>query len=182
MSTYAADIRPRPRPPPIATGGPVPRWATVAAHLVPLVTLPSALWRLPLALGFSMGVLESSGVAVHVTGWESVYVLALSVVSEGAALLTLGLVRPWGEHVPDWIPADRRPPHPADGGDRARRDRRAGAHADLGLRVPRLLDMPGTRVHDPGWRCCSSRPTAAAAWAPLLAAVTYAYWRRRCRD
>jgi hypothetical protein len=20
------------------------------------------------------------------------------------------------------------------------------------------------------------------AWAPLLAAVTYAYWRRRCRD
>ena len=36
---------------------------------------------------------------VHVTGWESVYVLGLSVVSEGAALLTLGLVRPWGERV-----------------------------------------------------------------------------------
>ena len=70
-----------------------------------------------------MGALETSGAAVHVTGWESVYVLSLSLITEAVALLTLGLVRPWGERAPAWIPADRRPPHPADGGDRARRAR-----------------------------------------------------------
>ena len=106
MSTYAADIthtteRERDTD---RDGRPVPRWANRAAHLVPLVTLPAALWRLPLVFGFSMGALETSGAEVHVTGWESLYILSLSLVTEAAALLTLGLVRPWGERAPRWIP------------------------------------------------------------------------------
>ena len=82
----------------------MPRWATRAAHLVALTTLPSALWRLPLAFGLSMGMVEPTGAPVHVSGWESVYVIGLSLVSEAAALLTLGLVKPWGERAPGWIP------------------------------------------------------------------------------
>ncbi len=136
MSTYAARI-------PLAAtthrdGRPVPRWASVAAHLVAFTTLPSALWRLPLVFGFSMGALEPSGAPVHVTGWESVYILGLSVVSEAAALLTLGLVKPWGERAPQWFPLiGGRRLRPV-GRHRPRRDRRAAARADLGLRVPRL--------------------------------------------
>ena len=64
-------------------GRPGPRWATTAAHLVPLVTLPSALWRIPVAFGASMGMLHE-GAEVNVHGWESVYVIGLSVVT-GAA-------------------------------------------------------------------------------------------------
>ena len=37
-------------------------------------------------------------------GWESVYIIALTLVTEAAALLTLGFVRPWGERLPGWIP------------------------------------------------------------------------------
>jgi hypothetical protein len=89
-----------------STAQPVPRWANIAAHLTVLTTLPSSLWRIPIALGFSMGMLDD-GRPVHLHGWESVYVVGLSVVAEGAALLTLGLVRPWGERVPGWFPVIR---------------------------------------------------------------------------
>jgi hypothetical protein len=80
-----------------------PRWAVALAHVVPLLTLPSALWRLPLALGFSNGLLEH-GVPATMHRWEAVSVLILSALCEGAALLSLGLVRPWGERVPAWFP------------------------------------------------------------------------------
>lgn len=45
----------------------------------------------------------------HDPGFETTvsqwcYVLVLSALGEGAALLTLGLVKPWGEVVPRWIP------------------------------------------------------------------------------
>jgi hypothetical protein len=38
------------------------------------------------------------------TAGERVYVVGLSVASEGLALLTLGLVRPWGETLPRRLP------------------------------------------------------------------------------
>jgi hypothetical protein len=82
---------------------PPPRWAERTAHLIPLLTLPSGLWRVPLALGLSMGMLED-GRPVHVTGGESAYVLFLSVLCEAVALLSFGLVRGWGERVPAWVP------------------------------------------------------------------------------
>jgi hypothetical protein len=92
------------RPPPVRVDvPPPPRWAERTAHLIPLLTLPSGLWRVPLALGMSMGMLQD-GRPVHVTGGEAVYVLSLSVVCEALALLSFGLVRRWGEVVPAWIP------------------------------------------------------------------------------
>ncbi|MFF3727532.1 hypothetical protein ACFYYM_34780 [Streptomyces erythrochromogenes] len=78
---------------------PVPRWAVRVAHAVPLCVLPSGLWRVALVLGLA-GYNEDYRWAA----WERPYVLGLSVVSEGLALLALGLVRPWGEVVPRWVP------------------------------------------------------------------------------
>ena len=43
------------------TTRPPSRWAVRAAHLVSLVVLPSALWRLGLVFGFSMGGVDQSG-------------------------------------------------------------------------------------------------------------------------
>jgi len=42
--------------------------------------------------------------AVGIPGPGVAYVLGLAVATECLALLTLGLVRPWGERLPYWLP------------------------------------------------------------------------------
>jgi len=51
-------------------------------------------------MGFSADRLRGIGVP----GWASLYVAGLSLVSVGLACLALGLIRPWGEVFPRWIP------------------------------------------------------------------------------
>jgi hypothetical protein len=161
------------------TAHPVPRWAVVAAHLTALTTLPSGLWRIPIALGFSMGTLED-GRAVHVGGWESAYVVSLSIVAESAALLTLGLVRPWGERVPSRIPGigGRRIPTMAVVVPAA-----LGAVALAAIWSFAFRDFPhfgGLEFSHEAWRILLIACYAPLLlWAPLLAAVTWAYYRRR---
>ncbi|MFG1921662.1 hypothetical protein [Cryptosporangium sp. NPDC048952] len=70
-----------------------PRWAVVVAHTIPLLVLPAGLWRIGATL-------------VRPDG-EIVYVICLSVVSELLALSAVGLVAPWGEVVPSWVPGLR---------------------------------------------------------------------------
>nr|WSX48777.1 hypothetical protein OG409_07335 [Streptomyces sp. NBC_00974] len=80
-------------------GPDVPRGITWAAHAVPLCALPSGLWRIALVVGWP------DWYAGHT--WlpgERPYVLSLSLIAECLALLTLGLVRPWGERLPSWVP------------------------------------------------------------------------------
>jgi len=83
---------------------PVPEWADRVAHLIPLLVLPSGMWRLGVAFGFSMGVLDAAGHPAHVHGLEAVGIGSLTLISELVALTAFGLVRPWGEVVPGWIP------------------------------------------------------------------------------
>lgn len=78
-----------------------PRWAVRAAHAVPFAVMPAGVWRILLALGWA-GV--GDGPQGRFGAGQFAYVLALSVVSEGLALLTLGLVKPWGERLPGWVP------------------------------------------------------------------------------
>ncbi|MGW6581791.1 hypothetical protein ACWF76_20845 [Streptomyces globisporus] len=87
------------RPPPAGdTERPVPRWAMRLAHVLPLLLLPACLWRLPFAVHFEMGQVQAGGMPAH---WLSVpYVLGLSVLTEVIAILTIGLVRGWGEVAP----------------------------------------------------------------------------------
>jgi hypothetical protein len=84
---------------------PVSRVARFAAHGAVLVTLPSGLWRVAMAVGVPVGFSPEVLRRVYdVPGTGSLFIVGISVVQESLALLTLGLVRPWGEVVPQWIP------------------------------------------------------------------------------
>ncbi|GIH79544.1 hypothetical protein Plo01_59730 [Planobispora longispora] len=156
----------------------VPGWARIAAYAVPLAVLPSGLWRLPLVFRDGVGF------------GERAYIVSLSVVSELAAFAAVGLIAAWGERFPRWIPRlrGRRVPTPA-----------AVVPAALGAVVLTVLwtyafvVVPAGVALD-GEPVPPDFPTRAGGWetvifylcylplllwGPLLAAVTYAYHRRR---
>ena len=156
------------------------RWAVVAAHLAPLVTLPSGLWRFGLVFGASMGVVMD-GEPMTVSGWGIAYVIGLSVVAEATALLTIGLVRPWGERAPAWMPligGRRVPPGPVVA------VALLGSLALTYIWVGAALAYAGNELGDgfagSGWEALFVAAYAPLlAWGPLVAAVTFDYWRRR---
>jgi hypothetical protein len=167
------------RPP----GWGVPGWLRWAAYGAVLAPLPSALWRLGLAAGLPMGFSPDRLAAMDVPGWGSLDVVGLSLVSMGLALLALGLLRPWGEVVPGWIPllGGRRVPPLA---------------AVLPAGLAAVLLTVGTVAGAAGWSRefdVAGSPAGAAAWlmtaayapllawGPLLGATTLAYWLRRRR-
>lgn len=80
-------------------------WARVAAHLVAICTLPSAVWRLGIIVEFPVGYDEAW---IHRSRLDTVFgdvrMILLCVVSELLALLAFGLVQRWGEVVPPWLP------------------------------------------------------------------------------
>ncbi|WP_152365887.1 hypothetical protein [Microlunatus speluncae] len=173
-TTPAAAVHPR-------DGRPPARWAVRAAHLAALTTVPSGLWRLCLAAGFSLGYHPDWMAHNAATVLDRVYLVALSLVTEGLALLTLGLVRPWGEVLPSWLPlvGGRRVPPLA-----------AAVPAGLGAVALTLLWGANPLLftdlfHDPlepdgGWQILmASAYLPLVLWGPLLGAVTVAYVRRR---
>ncbi|MCX5384740.1 hypothetical protein [Streptomyces sp. NBC_00083] len=111
-------------------------------------------------------------------GREMVLALALAAISEALALLTLGLVRPWGETAPRRLPfiGGRRVPPLA-----AVVPALFGA-AVLGTfscwfawtQVPELIE----RVT----RTPAQHALLLACYAPLLAATALSYLRRRTAD
>ncbi|MFC0005719.1 hypothetical protein [Micromonospora siamensis] len=168
---------------PSGTARPVPRWAEWAARAVPWLVLPSGLWRIALGLGVPMGFTGELARLYHAPGWITPYVIALTALAEAAALLTLGLVRPWGEVLPRWVPrwGGRRVPVGL-----------AVTVAALGVLALTVLAVPTVAVwNGPENMGDPDAPQGVAgalmtacyapqlAWPPLLAAVTYAYWRRR---
>ncbi|MBN6040227.1 hypothetical protein [Amycolatopsis sp. 195334CR] len=174
------------RPPAVNdTARPVPRWASRLAHALPLLLLPSCLWRLPFALHFEMGQVGQPAMPPH---WISVpYVLTLSVLTELVALLTLGLVRGWGEVAPSWIPLI---------GGKPVRPLAAALPALLGglaltaffssipLGGDRHLTVHGI-VESVGYSATAWEILAivcvapTAAWGPITIVLALAYWRRR---
>ncbi|WP_404955553.1 hypothetical protein [Streptomyces sp. 147326] len=154
----------------------VPRWAVLAAYAVPLATLPSGLWRLALVAGVPV-----ASEPVH-TGWGVLYVLTLTAVSEALALLTLGLVQPWGEVVPRWIPLI---------GGRPVRPLAAVVPALLGAAALFVLSIlvGVTQSHSLASGDLTNSAAQEAllvacylpllAWAPLLTVSAIAYYRRR---
>ncbi|MFI0875704.1 hypothetical protein ACH4TM_15020 [Streptomyces parvus] len=175
------------RPPSVDdTERPVPRWAMRLAHALPLLLLPACLWRLPFAVHFTMGQEAQEGSLPAV--WLSIpYVLGLSVLTEAIAILTIGLVRGWGEVAPAWIPLI---------GGRRVRPLAAFVPAVLGgliltvlfTAVPlgddRSLTLYGV-VDNVGyssdaWELLATVCVAPiAAWGPITIALAIAYYRRR---
>lgn len=162
---------------PGTSAAPPPRWAVRAAHLTALVVLPSGLWRIVLVLGHPAGYTEA-GFAPFGTLESKVWMLTISVVCELVALLTIGLVRPWGEVVPRWMPLL--------GGRRVR---------PLAAVVPAATGAAGLTLiwaNVPWWWTYPHEEMTATGnlvvgilyqplflWGPLTAAVTISYYRRR---
>ncbi|MCK7626539.1 hypothetical protein MUU72_26140 [Streptomyces sp. RS10V-4] len=173
QSKHTGTAHRAPTPPP-------PRWAVRAAHLIPLTVLPSGLWRLALACGYPGGYTRQGFDQLHVHGRGLVYVVALSVLSEGLALLALGLVRPWGEVPPRWVPfMGGRPLRP-----RAVVGTAAAGAVLLTLFWAPLLwwwAIPHPDMTPAGRTVVGFLYLPLVAWGPLLAAVTASYHRRHRR-
>jgi hypothetical protein len=160
----------------------VPRWAIRAAHAAALCPVPSALWRLPLMFGFSMGMDAEfmSSMNAHPFWQRAAYLLGLGVISEGAALLTLGLVRWWGETVPRWFPfvAGRRIP-PAV----AIVPATLGGIAATFFGFAIAVTWPADVIFANGWTVLMTACyLPLVLWGPLVLAVTFAYYQRRRRS
>lgn len=80
---------------------PPQRWAVVAAWVAFGSTLPSVCWRLAMLAGVDLGFADAD---FYQRGAGLVYVLALDLIQVCAGFLALGLVRPWGERWPRWVP------------------------------------------------------------------------------
>ncbi|MFG2128963.1 hypothetical protein ACGFNV_14355 [Streptomyces sp. NPDC048751] len=156
----------------------VSRRMQLVAYAVPLMVLPSGVWRLPAVFDAGTGP------------GEKVYVVLLSVVSEMLAFTAVGLVAGWGEVFPRWMPflGGRRVP-----------TRAAVVPAAIGatvLTLGTLLtlvtqvmgntirgdDLPANSPSEVGgwetvWFSVCYAPLLL--WGPLLAVLTVAYWRRR---
>jgi hypothetical protein len=158
----------------------VPRWAHLIAWATVGCTIPSCAWRVAAGFGIDVGFTGELGRLYHGPRFIA-YVWILTLVSQGAAMLTLGLVRPWGEWVPRWIPvlSGRRIPAPA-----------AIVPAALGGLTVTILSMtialsPRSPLSHPDFphgtpglvmKVCYA---PLLAWGPLVIAVTAAYTRRR---
>jgi hypothetical protein len=160
-----------------------PPWAVVAAYTVPLCVLPSAVWRSWLFVDGTVGL-----------DAEGLYLLTLTVASVGLALLTLGLVQPWGERMPPWVPVL---------GGRSIPVRAvvipalSGALLLIGLSIFIVLDEvfqlvgPGPVVIGPSGPDVAAHPEPDGrvmalylpmlGWGPLLLALGIDYLRRRQR-
>ena len=158
-----------------------PRWAVVAAYAALLSVVPSALWRSAVGLGVPLGWTQEQLRSQDIPGSGTWYVLGLSVLTVGAAALTLGLVRPWGERVPASVPVlgGRRLPALAVTAVAA-----AGALVVTAICVLSAVNWPAVsgfagRTSSPGGVFMIACYLPALLWGPLLLAVTWAYWRRR---
>lgn len=162
------------------TTRPVPVWAERLAHAIPLLVLPSGLWRLAVAFGFSMGMLNDDGSQGVVRGWPAVYVAAITLVAEGVALTAFGLVRSWGEIVPAWLPII---------GGRRVCPKAAIIPATVGSVALMLIWTVGFwdvwtgkqagSMSSPVWAAIFAACYAPLnLWGPALLALTWAYHRR----
>lgn len=172
----------------------VPRWARIAAFVVPFTVLPSSLWRISVCT-FHLPIAPDSVDAAHapsnIPGLPlSAYVVLLSIASELLAFTAVGLVARWGEVFPRWIPVLRGRTVPA---------RAALVSAAAGATVLTLLwtwvavsfglgrRVDGSRITGPtvlelhdwrGWLAVLAY-APLLLWGPLLGAVAVAYWTRR---
>lgn len=116
--------------------------------------------------------------ALNIDGSGWIYLVALSVITEAAALLALGLVQPWGDAVPRWVPRIGGRPIPT---------RPVVWTASVGAVLLTLLwtqllfwwAIPHPDMTATGANVVGLLYLPLVAWGPLLAAVTVSYSRRR---
>ncbi|MEU2023085.1 hypothetical protein ABZ565_13075 [Streptomyces sp. NPDC016469] len=163
-----------------APTAPAPLWARRAASAVLWASMPSALWRFAVVAGVPLGLAESEYDAMLIPGWGYLVVPLLSVFQEALAFLTLGLVRPWGEVWPRWIPhlGGRRVPVMAATGPAAVGAPACTVYGVLFVWTTLHADMAITPWGQWVMNLCY---LPIIAWGPLPAVVTAHYHRRRTR-
>ncbi|MEV7580151.1 hypothetical protein ACIRUY_28880 [Streptomyces erythrochromogenes] len=153
------------------------------ATLASLTVLPSCLWRLAIAAGVPMGWGPGSDLHhSYYPGRESLVLVLVTLLQECLGLLSLGLVRRWGEELPRWIPRlGGRRFHPLV----------AAVPAALGALVLTGITCLGAATWAEVNAANPDAPTGLALrifslsyaplllWGPLLGVLTVAYWRRR---
>ncbi|GAA3223523.1 hypothetical protein [Actinocorallia longicatena] len=162
--------------------GDLPRWARWAALATALLALPSGIWRIGVALGLTLGHTDDGRrelVGDGAAGPASM--IMISLLTECAALLALGLVQRWGRSVPGWVPLAGGRPVPRRG---------VLAAAWTGVAVTAAAGTPFAAW----WALPHDGMTATGAlvvgfahlplvfWAPLLAALTLDFQRRTRPD
>lgn len=157
------------------------RWA---AHAAALTLVPSGLWRCAMAFGWPTGFAADSELHhSHFPAAESFYLIGLSLVAEALGLLTIGLIRPWGERAPRWLPylGGRRLPVALVAGPAALGAAAVTALAVLGAFSWNAADSMGDPSAPDGgaYWVMTLAYAPLLAWGPLLAVVTAAYVRRR---
>lgn len=168
-------------------------WARKAALLVPLVVLPSSVWRIS-AIALHVPIIKNvpADPSGNLPSWIPIelYVVLLSIVSELLAFTAIGLVSTWGEVFPRWMPflRGRRVPTLAaviPGAIGATILTALWTEVLIMLALGRTLtggDIPDDGVLDAHtWQGLLAIVMYAPliAWGPLLGAVTFAYYRRR---
>ena len=194
VGSATADSWRRPSRSPRDLYPPVPRWIKVAAYTVPFLVLPSALFRFYVIFAGPVchRNLSAPAAAANVSLGlgENLYIASLSVVSMAMALLTIGLVRPWGEVAPRWVPVI---------GGRGIPVLAAVIPASLGaaflivlycwglivkvfdIRIPQRRTDCVFPESGPEFLLIALAYAPLLAWAPLLIVVTVAYYLRRTR-
>lgn len=165
-----------------------PRWAVRTAYAITLIPLPSCAWRVLAVVGGVPLMREPAPGPDGRPPDARLYVIALSVTVEALAFLAVGLVAPWGETWPRWIPVLGGRPVPV---------RAAVVPAALGAAAATALwsytcvmtalgrEITGRRGFDFTHGLQTPVLWIAYAplllWGPLLGVLTVHYHRRRTR-
>lgn len=153
----------------------IERWRKPVTYAAALLALPYPVVRISWALGIPLGIppsmLDENDLVLRLgeTG--------LGLLAIGGAVLTLGLVRPWGETFPRWIPfaGGRRVP--------------VWFAVVPAIAAALMIAQAGLRVT--AWAIASTDPITATSWgsggpglffvpwAVAVALAAYAYYRHR---
>lgn len=160
----------------------VPTWAKTATWMAVATVIPSVMWRVQ----YSFRALLEGDPCFNASATslgEIVYVVALlPAVQLGTASLTFGLIRPWGEQFPAWVPLM--------GGRRVPTSLGVGAALTATAAITAFVtfswlisdneptrDLPADCVLPGGEIDIYYSPMIL--WPALVLAVTGHYWRRR---
>ncbi|MEO3816071.1 hypothetical protein [Plantactinospora sp. B24E8] len=173
----------------------VPRWARIAAYVIPFTVLPSAVWRVAVIIfDVPLDGGQANAGQGDVPSWlpMEVYVVVLSLFSELLAFTAIGLIARWGEMFPRWIPGlrGRRVPALAAVVPAA-----LGAATLTVLWTGSILAVAAGRTvqgeklpaghllttYDWHFAALITSYAPLLLWGPLLGVVTVAYWQRRRR-
>ena len=169
----------------------------IIAYLIPMLALPSSLWRIALCT-FHIPIGRGDlGAGVTSSGFPglslALYSILLSVVTEIFAFSAIGLVSTWGEAFPRWIPVVGRRdvprlfavvPAATGAAILTALWTWVAITVSLGLRINLTSEVSASPLNLHDWKGLVAVVVYAPLllWGPMLGVITVTYWRRRQQD